>query len=258
MKVKLLKKYYDIQFKLKKYIMEKYQPKNPQEALDFMFDEFQNSQKTNLKKNLYDSIQGLLKQNPELNLSMEKQSYLDSKLVVYGKEEVIIENLERIKINSFALPSDFIKLIQTGLWKKDNIDKKKLLELIIQHNPFEYVQMKFMKEHLIEDLSLYSVKLMNSESESLYRWRNENFKEYRIMMLGKLDNDILPGNILPEKTILFADFGLGSDQGFSLDYRESETEPVVLLHYWGKNASKDNRWKKIANSFEEFAKQIIN
>jgi len=76
--------------------------------------------------------------------------------------------------------------------------------------------------------------------------------------LEKKDDNIFPGDIDTGKVILFADFGHGSDACFALDFRENENSPIVILEYWGENPETDNRWKKIANSFEEFEQIVWN
>jgi hypothetical protein len=92
----------------------------------------------------------------------------------------------------------------------------------------------------------------------LVKWLNPKYDEDRIMILGKKDDKVFPGIIDVYKTILFADFGWGSDTPFALDYSNDENNPSVILLYWGNDPIKDNRWKKITNSFEEFEKIIWN
>ena len=97
---------------------------------------------------------------------------------------------------------------------------------------------------------------MKSESEALYKWLHPKWETERVMLLGEKDDRITPGDIDTGKVILFGDFGHGSDTPFGLDFRENPNAPSVILLYWGENCETDNRWKKIANSFEEFEEII--
>ena len=169
-------------------------------------------------------------------------------------KELIIE-VDNLEINGFQLPKSVIKRIKNGKWKEP-FDKSKLEKLIIEKCPFEN-EVKILK-NMINDFTLFSLRLMKSESEQLVKWLHPKWDEERVMLLGKKDDKIYPGNIEPNKVILFADFGHGSDTCFALDYRENNNSPIVILEYWGENSKTDNRWKKIADSFEEFEQIIWN
>lgn len=159
-----------------------------------------------------------------------------------------------LKINGLSLPKSMVNRIKNGLWKAPK--DKSILEKIVLAYCSSSEQKALMKT-MIPDLSLFSTTLMDTESNNLQYWLlDPELKELKIMFLGKKDPQVSPGYIIPNKTILFADFGRGSDTCFALDYRKNSTNPSVILLYWGKKPEEDNRWRKIANSFEEFDELI--
>ena len=168
-------------------------------------------------------------------------------------EEDLKRNIDNLKIIGFKLPEGILNRIKEDNWKVPK-DKKNLKELIIENAPFE--EGKNWSNSFVNNLYLYQLRTMVTESEHLVNWLHPKWKKDRIVYLGKKDKNVYPGNIEPNKVILFADFGLGSDTAFGLDYREDKDNPIVILEYWGKNPETDNRWKKIANSFDEFEKRI--
>ena len=175
------------------------------------------------------------------------------KIVIYKIEAALKKNIKRRKINGFCLPESMIKRYKNGTWEKPK-SIKKLEELIIEKCPFEN-EIKELQE-LVNDFTLYSFDLMKSESECLHKWLHPRWEKERVMLLGRKDDNIFPGDIDVEKVIFFADFGHGSDTPIALDFREDKKQPSVILLYWGADCNNDNRWKKIANSFEEF-EQIV-
>lgn len=160
---------------------------------------------------------------------------------------------DKFRINKFRLPKSIVNRINTKTWKEPE-DKNYLRELVIKECPFEN-EVEYIDE-MINGFTLYSLELIRNESECLYKWLEPEWDDSKIMLLGKKDEKIPPGDIDTEKIILFADFGHGSDTPFGLDYRASKKTPTVVLLYWGENCNTDNRWKKIANSFEEFERIV--
>ena len=58
-------------------------------------------------------------------------------------------------------------------------------------------------------------------------------------------------DIDPDRTLLIADFELGSDSGVALDYRDAGREPSVIRLFWpGKR--QPNRWIEVAPTFDAF------
>ncbi len=169
------------------------------------------------------------------------------------REAELRSQVDQLTINGYKLPKSMANLIKSGAWKKPR-NKKKLSELVIRKCPFAN-EIKGLKK-LIPDFTLYSLGVMQNESEYLDDWHHPKWENDGVMFLGRKDENIYPGNIETDKVILFADFGLGSDMPFGLDYRENPENPTVILLYWGDKPIEDNRWKKIANSFDEF-KSVI-
>lgn len=167
------------------------------------------------------------------------------------KEKTNVANNISI-VNGLTLPKSLVKRLQNDCWKVP-VDKTALKKLVVMHYPFEQGDEDLAED--IEDFTLYDVELMIRESEGLQKWEKPAWKAVKSMIMGDIDARISPGNIMHHRTVLFADFGIGSDTPFGLDYRENITEPSVVLLYWGEEPS-DNRWKKIANSFEEFERLI--
>lgn len=60
--------------------------------------------------------------------------------------------------------------------------------------------------------------------------------------------------ISPERTLLIADFGLGSDAPIVLDYREPGP-PLVLRLQWGEPPD-GNHWVRFFATFDEFARSF--
>lgn len=152
----------------------------------------------------------------------------------------------KYQINGLKLPEPLCRMLDAGTWTAPK--NRELLRQLLSAIP------TYQKEHLEDDVryfGLYSFDLMCTESKHLQGLFQE--KNYT-MFLGQADRVNYPGDIDIKKTILFADLGLGSDAPFALDYRTSP--PSVLLMIWGKNPIVNNRWVKVADSFDELAEKI--
>jgi hypothetical protein len=156
----------------------------------------------------------------------------------------------KYQVGDLKLPKGIIERFENNTWQKPS-SFDKLEQLILEKNPFELEAENLKKE--VKDFELYQLGLIQSETKYLKEWEDT---DAHIMFLGKEDPINSPGCILPEKSLFFADFGIGSDTPFALDYSENLIAPSVLLIYWGENANVDNRWIKIANSFQEFEKAV--
>jgi len=62
-------------------------------------------------------------------------------------------------------------------------------------------------------------------------------------------------DIVPELTVVIADFGLGSDTAVALDYRDGTREPRVIRMQW-RLPDMPNRWVPVAQDFESFWKML--
>lgn len=160
------------------------------------------------------------------------------------------KNALKYQLGNLTLPKRMVERFENNEWEKPK-SLHKLEKLVLEKNPFQFETENLKKE--VKDFELYDLELIQSEARHLKKWKNT---DVHIMFLGKEDSINYPGCIIPEKSLLFADFGIGSDTPFALDYSKNLMEPCVLLLYWGEDVQRDNRWIRIANSFEEFEKRI--
>ncbi len=58
-------------------------------------------------------------------------------------------------------------------------------------------------------------------------------------------------DIDPDRTLLIADFELGSDSGIALDFRDTGREPRVIRLFWPGH-KQPNRWVEVAPTFAAF------
>lgn len=159
------------------------------------------------------------------------------------------KNLDiKFKINGLVLPKAIIDRINNNNWKTP-AEKKSLLQLMKKYDP--KIESEKQLERMINNFKLYPISTMESETKGIKNWEHEG-----AMFLGKKDSNISPGFVDPQKLILFADFGLGYDTPLGLDYRKSNENPSVVMLYWGKDPYNDNRWRKIAETFNEFEKVV--
>ena len=155
---------------------------------------------------------------------------------------------EKYTINGLKLPERLIQLYETNKWTApfDKSGIREILELP------ESLRNRFDRFDDYADFTTYGLGVMTSESLAIKRW--EAAKDS--MFLGKEDEIVKPGNIDVNKAILIADLGIGSDSPFVLDYQQEIDNPSVMIIRWGEDAFKDNRWMKIADSFESFIERI--
>jgi hypothetical protein len=62
-------------------------------------------------------------------------------------------------------------------------------------------------------------------------------------------------DIVPDRTVVIADFGPGSDTALALDYRDGSASPSVIRLRW-ELPSRPNRWVKVADSFGQFWRML--
>jgi len=166
-------------------------------------------------------------------------------MVFLIKKVIVIKN-EIMLINNNKLPNRIIEMINSGNWKEP-VKRTNLFQLILDNSPFD--DDFNLLRGMIKDFKLYNLELMKLESQGFIKWRNFGGK---IMFHGKDDELVNPGKINPEKLILFADFGIGNDTPFGLDYQKNELSPNVVLLYYGKDPYTENRWVELTSTFEEF------
>ena len=162
-------------------------------------------------------------------------------------------NQDKYIINGLKLPSLLIELIENDGWKapSNKLGIKEVLELPVQ------LKGRFDKFEDYSDFETYDLGLIKSESLAVKKWPNADWLEDSgVMFMGANDEVVKPGIIDVEKAILIADLGHGSDSPFTLDYREDINNPSVMIIRWGEDATKDNRWMKVADDFDSFIKKI--
>jgi hypothetical protein len=155
-------------------------------------------------------------------------------------------------INGNKLPERVVNLINENRWIEPT-NKSNLLRLVVEKSPFNYDL--FLLESMVRRFTLYNLELMERESLGFKKWA---LSGERTMFYGKEDCKVRPGKINPNKLILFADFGIGEDTPFGLDFQNDESSPKVVLLYYHNEAFEKNRWVEIADSFEDFEKMVMN
>lgn len=158
-------------------------------------------------------------------------------------------NKSQYIINGLKLPSKLIELLKNDKWKapKDKSGVKKILELPT------YLKGRFWEFDIFGDFETYSLSLIRNESIAVKTWKDKKWiKSAGSMFLGDSDEIVKPGVIDVNKALLIANLGHGSDSPFTLDYRDDLDNPSVMIIRWGEEPNIDNRWMKIANSFDEF------
>jgi len=138
-----------------------------------------------------------------------------------------------IRINGFLLPMELVEIISDG----QNIVARDFSALATYVSDMDKPQ-----------LEILSLSLLTKENAAWLRQKDP-------MFLGAKDPLITPGDIDPQNSILFGDFGPGSDQPLALDYRASLVQPKVIILKWSPYG-KNNRWVQIAENFAQFKSMI--
>lgn len=144
---------------------------------------------------------------------------------------------------TLKLPDKLEALIESGLWpNKNNADAQNLKPLV----SCELIQQLFPEEN-----SLYlfpppfiSIHELLMQEDSLYQ-----SKELKASF----------SQIKPRKTVVIADFGLGSESALVLDYSDSESNPKILKLSWlydEKYLIRKVEWVVVAADFDEFAAHL--
>jgi uncharacterized protein (TIGR02996 family) len=138
------------------------------------------------------------------------------------------------RVNGLLLPPALVTLLAAGRWESAS-------DLYLLGSPWGGVY-------------AYSQGLIRAETSNVCR---------HLGWLGSADAAHPPGDVHPGLTVLIADQGIGSDQPFALDYRESFGEPRVVLYQWyartsGARSGDDpgHRWVEVAPDFATFFRQL--
>lgn len=87
-------------------------------------------------------------------------------------------------------------------------------------------------------LSIYEVQVLNLDNDAY------NFFKQEMSYFGNQTRDIFPGTLDMRKAIVIGDFEC--DIPICLDYRNSETDPIVVY------LNSQLVWEKIADSYNDF------
>lgn len=135
---------------------------------------------------------------------------------------------EVFDINGLRLPESLLRLINAGRWRCPN-DMSKINEVFPDHG----------------DMSFYSFDRMPIENAF---WLDKDSPVF----LGTPDPTRPPGDLDPQRSVLIADMGIGTDQPIALDYRSDPADPPVVTLQWAERG-RSNRWVTIAPNVEAFA-----
>jgi hypothetical protein len=135
---------------------------------------------------------------------------------------------DAIHINGLPLPAALVSAIESGLWQTP---KNR-----------EVWRSLFSEKEVVQPL-LYALGGMRGETT----WLTKAGSGY----LGQIGEGIVPGDIDPSRAVLIGD--LGPERLVALDYRESETRPVVIALI---TSEEDSGWRRVADDIESFMRAI--
>jgi len=155
-------------------------------------------------------------------------------------------------INNCRIPATIINKINCKEWNSELINKEKLLELVKHNYPFQDEKCE-IDWNFINQLMLYPIELMKSETNGIKKWVNT---KNELMFIGKIDTGHVPGKIDINRSILIADFGNGFDTVIALDFSESSQNPSVIFSYWSSHPEVNVTWIKIAENYCNFEELV--
>lgn len=91
---------------------------------------------------------------------------------------------------------------------------------------------------------------MLSETKSFSETEFQDKEQFELF-IGEYSSKPKDRTIDPQKIILIADFGLGSDQPIGLDYRNKMDEPEVWCLIWPRTNER-NYWTRVSSSYSNF------
>jgi hypothetical protein len=134
---------------------------------------------------------------------------------------------EILNIDDLPLPTALVRAIESGIWQtpKDH----------------EVWRSLFPETDIVQPL-LYPLEAMRGQTS----WLAQAGPAY----LGRAGEGFVPGDIDPSRAVLIAD--LGPDRLIALDYRESETHPLVVA----LTSEEHSCWQRVADDIESFMRAI--
>ena len=135
-------------------------------------------------------------------------------------------------VNNLKIPAELVAQVDAGLWPRTTPDVQiQTIRPLVQ----PHVVKTFAPDE--SGIILYAPPFHTIQNEL-------DERRYTAEQLAVHD-------IAPDKTVLIADFGLGSDTAVALDFRLGTANPAVIRLQW-RLPDQSNRWVKVANSFSEF------
>jgi hypothetical protein len=133
----------------------------------------------------------------------------------------------------FALPPLLVSLVERGEWPAD-----------------DYAA---LRQHVVPRVTPGCVKAFAPEENRLFLYAAPWFDSIGAGV--RANKGLTPeqeaiADIDPERTLVIADFGLGSDTAVALDYR-GEPAPTVIRLQW-RLPDAPNRWVPVAPTFDAF------
>jgi len=138
-----------------------------------------------------------------------------------------------MKIGDLKLPEEFENLIKEEKWPMNE------QQAFLQHSnsPFNKTKLKELvpdEDNLVLNYPsvIYTVAKYLDHMDTFW-----------------LQKEVCIKQIEPKLTLVFGDFGAGSDTVIALDYR-AQPEPTVIKLKWGEG------WVKVCDTFKEFSEKM--
>ncbi|MBN1546452.1 MAG: hypothetical protein JW902_07325 [Syntrophaceae bacterium] len=132
-------------------------------------------------------------------------------------------------MNNLTLPSKLVELIEHDLWPKKQLISGTLFS--------EHVMQQFFPN---EDNVCFYVPPFRTIAEYIACDGEKYWLQEPLLKIEQVDI---------EKTLILADFGLGSDTYLALDYRQSPEPSVIKL-------VPNQDWKTLAHDFAQFSREL--
>ncbi len=138
-----------------------------------------------------------------------------------------------------VLPAKLMELLASGVWPSEERD--------------------LQRQNLEQIVSLEAVRRVAPDENALVLFPPPFETIATRIERGELFwtwPEAAPSQIDPEKTLLIGDFGLVSDTGLVLDYRETGEPKVLRLRWHFPNPEENNKWEQVSPTLADFCKAI--
>lgn len=143
-----------------------------------------------------------------------------------------------MKINDLYIPDELIVDVKSGDWTEGRFDRQ--IRSLLEGYDI----------NLNLDIEYYNLELMFRETVSFSKNEFQDEEQFE-MFIGEYSSESKDRTIDPNKIILIADFGFGSDQPIGLDFRKKIDEPEVWCLIW-PSANEKNYWTKVSSNYNNF------